>query len=169
MTHANDRITTRSGLALEVFRVGSAEIPLVQRLYANLTDDDLRARFLCSIAGVRATDVQRQLDSQGSDGASFLALDSSGEPVGIATLVPYDGGGTAEVAITVRSDRKGQGIGWSMLDYVRRYARASGVRALCSIENWSNRDALDLERQAGFRTCAEASDGQVRLQVPLAA
>jgi acetyltransferase len=165
-----ETLVTRAGVALHVRPVGPADVVLLQRLYAAMTPEDLRARFLGTIGDLDEAELRGQLDRQGTGGVTFVATGDDGQPLAAATLVPDPQGHSGEVAIAVRSDRKGQGIGWTMLEHVRRHARAIGLRALCSIESGDNRAALDLEREAGFAIAPDADDPRdMRATAPLAA
>ncbi len=56
----------------------------------------------------------------------------------------------AEVAISLRADHKGLGIGWTLLDHLAAVAKARGVKVLESIESRDNHTAITLEREMGF-------------------
>ncbi len=57
---------------------------------------------------------------------------------------------TGEVAISIRSNYKGRGISWELLEHVARFAEARGVKTLQSIESYANHTAIELERDMGF-------------------
>jgi acetyltransferase len=61
------------------------------------------------------------------------------------------GADVAEVAVAVRSDLKGHGVGWSMLDQACNYARSRGFKTLQSIQMSDDRAAIALEKEMGFR------------------
>jgi acetyltransferase len=156
---AYETLVTQSGVILRVRQVGSADAKLIAEFYAALTPEDRRARFLATLASPDEAQVRADLDKSGSVGATFVALSEEGEPLAVAMLVPYADGSTGEAAIAVKSGRKGQGIGWTMLDHVRRYATSLGLLSLCSIESGDNRAALDLEREAGFSLVRDRENG----------
>ena len=57
---------------------------------------------------------------------------------------------TGEIAVSIRSDYKGQGVGWALLDFLGREAQARGVRRVIAIESRDNHAAIELEREKGF-------------------
>ena len=57
---------------------------------------------------------------------------------------------TGEVAISIRGDYKGRGVGWGMLDLLAQEAQRRGVRRVISIESRENHAAIELEREKGF-------------------
>jgi L-amino acid N-acyltransferase YncA len=156
---ATETLVTRAGVVLLVREAMPADAATLGRLYSAMTPEDRRARFLGTMAGVDEARVRALLEGQGQAGITFLATTEDGEPLATATLAPCDDGSTGEVAIAVRSDCKEQGIGWTMLDHVRRHASAMGLLSLCSIESGDNRAALDLERDAGFRLVRTNDEG----------
>jgi len=57
---------------------------------------------------------------------------------------------TAEVAVSISRDYKGQGVGWTLLDFLGREAARRGVRRVIAIESRDNHAAIELEREKGF-------------------
>lgn len=156
---AYETLVTQSGVVLRVRRAEPADAGLIDDLYAAMTPEDRRARFLATLTGPGEAQIRAELDKPASAGVTFIAMSEAGVPLAVAMLVPYQDGSTGEVAVAVRSDHKGQGIGWTMLDHVRRHAAAIGLLSLCSIESGDNRTALDLEREAGFTLVRDGDHG----------
>jgi acetyltransferase len=65
---------------------------------------------------------------------------------------------TAEVAVSIRHDHRGLGIGWALLDLLAHEAERRGVRQVISIESRENHAAIELEREKGFRPEPFAGD-----------
>jgi acetyltransferase len=161
--------TTRGGVTLTMRAAGPDDAPKLQALFDQLTPEDLRFRFLSSVAHVDADRIGQMLEPSSGSSATILGIDTNGEAVAAAMIAADDKGQEAEVAISVRRDMKGRGVGWTMLDFVRRFALRQGFRALYSIESRDNRAAIDLEREAGFSF--EACEGDacdVVARIPLA-
>jgi acetyltransferase len=151
-------LKTRSGLAFHVRPVRADDEPAIAAFFADLTPEDLRFRFLSSL---RAVDHGRlammtQVDYRRT--ITFLAFAEDGQTV-IATAMLAAGADPerAEVALSVRSDLKSKGLGWTLLDHVLRYARAQGVKVVESIESADNDRAIRLECEMGFtvRACPD--------------
>jgi GNAT superfamily N-acetyltransferase len=83
---------------------------------------------------------------------SVIAEDEDGEIVATAMLAGDQAGDRGEVAVTIRSDHKGHGIGWTLLDYLVETARARGYASVESVEDLHNRAAIALEQEMGFVT-----------------
>jgi acetyltransferase len=73
------------------------------------------------------------------------------------------GADDAEVAIAVRSDLKGRGVGWSMLDQACGYARSRGFKSLHSVQMSDDCAAIALEEEMGFR--AQPNPDDMRLTI----
>jgi acetyltransferase len=161
--------TTRGGVTLTIRAAQPDDGPRLQTLFDQLTPEDLRFRFLSSVGHVGADRIGQMLAPPRRACATILGIDAYGEAVAAAMVATDDKGEEAEVAVSVRRDMKQHGVGWTMLDFVRRYARRQGFRALYSIESRDNRAAIDLEREAGFSF--ESCDGDpcdVIARMPLA-
>jgi acetyltransferase len=62
---------------------------------------------------------------------AFIALDEArGEMLGVVRLHADANHETAEYAVLVRSDFKGHGLGWLLMQMMIEYARAEGLRTV---------------------------------------
>jgi len=116
-----------------------------------VSDEDRRFRFLSAHAHLNHQQLAPMVEVDHSRAESFIAFDkATGTVVGHGLLVcdkPLD---TGEIAISVCSNWRGQGVGWALLDVVADAARQRGVRRVISIEDRQNHAAIDLERENGF-------------------
>jgi len=142
-------LTTRSGVTLDVRPATPADEAALRDLFETFSSDDRRFRFLtaCDQLSNAQIAAMTQVDHWQTD--SFLAF-VEGELVASAVLACDKPMTTAEVAISIRSDRKAQGIGWSLLDYLTDEAERRGVKSVISIESRENHKAISLEREIGF-------------------
>ena len=82
---------------------------------------------------------------------SFLAFDPATGELLASALLACDGKlDTAEVAVSIRDDYKGKGIGWALLDFLGQEAERRGVRRVIAIEARENHGAIEVERDKGF-------------------
>ena len=65
---------------------------------------------------------------------------------------------TADVTICIAGNRKGQGIGWTLLRHACDLAHARGIKKLRSIESRDNHDALEIERALSFHALPVADE-----------
>jgi acetyltransferase len=76
---------------------------------------------------------------------------------------------SAEYAILVRSDLKGQGLGTALMQALIDHARAQGIGELFGVVLQENRSMLDLAERLGFHREPHADDPEaVEVRFPLA-
>ncbi|TCS03918.1 bifunctional acetyl coenzyme A synthetase (ADP forming), alpha domain/GNAT family N-acetyltransferase [Caulobacter sp. BK020] len=157
-------LRTRSGLAFHVRPVRPDDTPAVTAFFAQLDTEDLRLRFLSPLRTVDADRLALMTQVDYRRAMTFLALEADGRTV-IATAMLASGADPerAEVAVTVRSDLKGHGLGWTLLDHVLAYARARGVKVVHSLESADHVAALQLERDMGFTARICPDDTSLRI------
>ncbi|MDE2405902.1 MAG: GNAT family N-acetyltransferase [Sphingomonadales bacterium] len=161
---AATELTTRTGMVLAVRPAGAADEPALTAFFDRVSDEDRRFRFFTAAAHVSHDQLDPLLHADHRASESFLAFDkASGELVASALLACDKALDTAEVAVSIASDRKGQGVGWALLDLLGREAQARGVRRVIAIEDRANHAAIELEREKGFTP--EAFDGDPTLVV----
>lgn len=144
-------LETRTGLRFAVRPVSENDGPALANFFAAVSDDDRRFRFLTAVPTVSAGQLRDLIHRAHHRRETFLAIDpADGDILAAATLAADEGGTLAEVAISVRADRRGVGIGWSMLIHAAEQARIWGVTRLQAIESRANHAAIELEREQGF-------------------
>lgn len=132
--------------------------------FARLSAEDLRHRFLTSLKTVDAERLALMTQNDFRRAITFLSCDGAdGSILAAAMLAGGPDTERAEVAVSVRSDLKGMGLSWSLLEHTLAYARAVGVKVVESIEAADNLAALDLEREMGFTVRSLPDDHGLRL------
>lgn len=75
----------------------------------------------------------------------------------------------AEYGVLVRSDLKGHGLGWRLMEHLIAYARAEGLAELTGWVLAENATMLRMCRELGFSVEAVPEEATVRLvRLPLA-
>jgi acetyltransferase len=152
------QLTTRSGLELNVRSASPEDEQIVGDFFREVTPDDLRFRFLSSLKAVGAGLVHQLVDVDHTATENLLAFESEGDRLAATAMIAADEqSNDAEVAISVRSDLKGRGVGWAMLQHACDYAKARGFKQLHTVELSDNRLAISLEQEMGFtgRPCPD--------------
>jgi len=151
---------TGTELALQIRAATEYDERELIQFFDKVSDEDRRFRFQCETVGRLDREQARPLvgvDHHRTE--SFLAFEmTAGELVATGQLMCDDSFDTAEVAVSVRADFKGQGIGWLMLDILTAEAERRGVRKIVSVEDRANSGAIDLEREKGFVAVAMTDD-----------
>ncbi len=144
-------LQTRDGVALRVRPADHADEAAIATFFSGVSADDRRFRFLNAAPELTASQIHALAESDHHHHENILAfVEGSDDIVAIATLAADAPRETAEVAISIRSDYRGRGIGWSLLDHVAELAKSWGVTRLQAIENRENHAAIQLEREKGF-------------------
>ena len=147
---------TRSGVPLTIRRALPADLSMVADIYAHLTAQDLRFRFGPSADKLGQMELAHLLD-QSSGMFSFLAT-SGTVPVACATLLCEPGHDRADIILSVRSDWKGRGVSWTLLEHVLERASEMGLKRVSSVEPCGDRDAINLQREMGFVARLKSAD-----------
>lgn len=157
-------LTTRTGLVLNVRPAQPDDEAALAEFFAHVTPEDLRFRFL---GGVREVSHDRlvamtRIDHRQTE--NFLAFAEDGKKIiATAMLACDDAMEKGEVAISVRAEDKGKGVGWELLRHIARYAEAKGLKTLESIESRQNHEAIELEREQGFVAESDPDDATLVL------
>ena len=136
---------------------------LYAEFFATVTAEDRRLRFFGAgprlshgfLARLTQIDYAREM--------AFVAIaEATGALLGVARFVADPDYTRGEYAILVRSDLKGRGLGWRLMQYLIDYARSEGLKELYGTVLADNTTMLDMCRQLGFRVEPEPDDTSVR-------
>jgi GNAT superfamily N-acetyltransferase len=160
----NSQGVTREGIKLNVRPANpSDERPLVD-FFDRVRPQDLRFRFLSAIKAIWPRLAYDLANIDHSEMENLLAFDEDGQLVASAMITTSDKDKEdAEVAITVRSDLKHHGIGWTMLERASEYARSRGFKRLHSVQQSDDRAAIALQEEMGFRPQPSQHDMSVTI------
>lgn len=155
---------TQGGLNVRMRPATPADREALATFFAGLSPEDRRHRFLASLKTVDERQLALMIRNDGGPDRTFVSCDAAdGAILAVATLATGLDARRAEVAVSVRSDLKGLGLSWSLLQHTLTYARTVGVKVVESIETADNHPALDLEREMGFTIRPVSDDHGLRL------
>jgi acetyltransferase len=151
--------------------------PIDEHLYRafieRLSPEDIRFRFLAPQKEFSHKFIARFTQIDYARAMAFVALSQDQqELLGVVRLAADPDYVSAEFAIIVRSDLKGQGIGWELMQHLIEYADAEGLRALHGNMLATNTRMLQISRDLGFEISADPEDHslyKIRLELPDAA
>lgn len=143
-------IYTRDGHRLAVRAVQPGDEEALFALFATLSADELRFRFLSPIRSVSAKQVEDLVDVDHASREHLLAFGDDDRLVASAIVARDPLGNAAEVAIAVAGNRHGEGIGTALLREVMAWARTQGIARLYTVETREHREAIMVERELGF-------------------
>lgn len=144
-------LRTRSGQELLVRPAEPSDEAVLAAFFDAVSDEDRRFRFLSAVQHVGRDQLEHMTHGDHEHSENFLAFDPAGGALLASAMLAADAAmEVAEVAISIRADHRGQGIGWSLLEYVAGQARSRGIKCLQCIESRENHAAIELEREMGF-------------------
>ena len=94
---------------------------------------------------------------------AFVAIDeATKEPLGVVRLHADAGHETGEYAILLRSDLKGRGLGWSLMQLIIEYAKSEGLKRISGQILQENTVMLKMCRELGFEIKTDPQDRGLR-------
>lgn len=153
---------TRDGLVIAIRPAFAEDETLLEAFFDRVTIEDRRFRFLAASDHVGHGQLAPLTHVDHWRTESFLGFDKqTGELVASAMLACDARMDTGEIAVSVRADYRGRGVGWTMLDLLASEAQRRGLKRVISIEDRDNHAAIELEREKGFE--ARGIDGDPHL------
>ncbi len=127
--------------------------------FAHVTQQDLRLRFFAPVKDFSHAFIARFTQIDYARAMAFIALDeASRDMLGVVRIHTDPNYQTAEYAILIRSDLKGHGLGWMLMELIIEYARAEGLRSIRGQVLRENATMLDMCRKLGFTVAADPED-----------
>jgi acetyltransferase len=140
--------------------------------FHTLDQDDIRYRIFTSVRELQPSQLARLTQIDYDREMAFIAVrdNARGEPetLGVARAISDPDNITAEFAIIVRSDLKGQGLGRILLEKLIAYCAARGTREIVGEALAHNQRMLDLARELGFKVHPIPGGETVRVKLELA-
>jgi GNAT superfamily N-acetyltransferase len=132
---------------------------LVRDLLGHVSKEDLRLRFFDSIKEFSDQFVAKLTDLDRVRAIAFVGFDEvSKETLGVVWLYCDPIQATGEYAILLRSDLKGRGLGWALMQLIIEYARSEGLNSICGQILQENTVMLKMCRELGFKVVTDAQD-----------
>jgi acetyltransferase len=93
---------------------------------------------------------------------AFVAFDeASNEVVGVVRIHSDSIYETGEYAILLRSDLKGRGLGWTLMQLIIEYARSEGLKTISGDVLSENTVMLGMCRDLGFEVTTDPVEHEI--------
>jgi acetyltransferase len=140
--------------------------PQEERLYGpffeHVTAEDLRLRFFALVKDFGHAYVARFTQIDYARAMAFIAIESATEAMlGVVRLHSDANYTSGEYAILVRSDLKGRGLGWVLMQQIIDYARAEGLKTIEGQILRQNATMLTMCRELGFSIAPDQNDPDI--------
>ncbi len=139
-------------------------------LISRLTPEDIRFRFFGSVREMPHSQLARFTQIDYDREMAFVAKPSEADErdtLGVVRAVTDPNNETAEFAIVVRSDLKGQGLGHALLEKLIRYCRKRGTAEMVGEVLPDNKAMLSLAERVGFSRRLVPDDDVVEVRLNL--
>jgi acetyltransferase len=133
--------------------------PLIHDFLGHVSKQDLRLRFFDSIREFSHQFIARLTQIDYAREMAFVAFDEAGdEIVGVVRLYSGSSHESGEYAILLRSDLKGRGLGWALMQLIIAYAKSEGLKRIAGQILQENSVMLKMCRELGFEIKTDPED-----------
>jgi acetyltransferase len=138
--------------------------PAITAFLGRVSREDLRLRFFHAMKEFSHSFIARLTQLDYARAMAFVATDTTtGEIIGVVRLHSDSLYESAEYAILLRSDLKGKGLGWALMQLLIEYAKAEGLKTISGVVLRENASMLQMCRELGFALHIDPSDAGVSL------
>jgi acetyltransferase len=157
-------VTLKDGTNVFVRPLRPDDESLYGPFFQRVTDQDLRLRFFAPVKDFGHAFVARFTQIDYARAMAFVALEqSSGEMLGVVRLHSNANYEVAEYAVLVRSDLKGRGLGWLLMQQIIDYARAEHLQTIEGQVLRENATMLSMCSKLGFKITPDPNDADLHL------
>jgi acetyltransferase len=155
-------IALKDGGRMAVRPIRPDDEPAIHHLLRRVSMEDLRLRFFAPIKEFSHQFIARLTQLDYARAMAFVAVDErSGEIVGAVRLHSdsiYENG---EYAILLRTDMKGRGLGWALMQLLIEYAESEGLKRISGQVLHDNTVMLKMCRDLGFELKTDVAEPEI--------
>ncbi|KTQ98444.1 GCN5 family acetyltransferase [Aureimonas ureilytica] len=156
---------SRSGSSFFLRPIRPEDEPGIVEMIARSDPEDVRLRFFAPMKRIGHAFAARLTQIDYRREMAFVATragEAEGDILGVARLVSDPDEKKAEFGIMVRSDQKGRGLGWLLMETILDYARRRGLSRVYGEVLGENRAMLAMAEELGFRQSPHPEDVALR-------
>jgi acetyltransferase len=144
-------LAVKDGWRVFVRPIRPEDEPLIHELLQHVTPQDLRLRFFAPMKQFSHEFIARLTQLDYARAMAFVAFDeASNELVGVVRIHSDSIYQSGEYAILLRSELKGRGLGWALMQMIIEYARSEGLKTISGDVLADNTVMLAMCRSLGF-------------------
>jgi acetyltransferase len=138
--------------------------PLFVEFFKHVTPEDLRLRFFAPVKDFSHSFIARLIQIDYARSIAFVAIDeATGEMMGAVRLHADANNEAGEYAILLRSDLKGIGLGWRLMQLMIEWARHEGLNHVEGQVLRENVVMLEMCAGLGFEIRADRDDPDIKM------
>ncbi|MGD1886695.1 MAG: bifunctional acetate--CoA ligase family protein/GNAT family N-acetyltransferase [Cohaesibacteraceae bacterium] len=157
------RLELKSGDTVFVRPVRPEDEPAFELFFSKTTQEDLRLRFFSYVRDFSHKFIARLTQIDYARDMAFGAFDPSGELIGVVRLHADPEREAGEYAILLRSDLKGQGLGWALMQLVIEYGKSERFRRIKGQVLAENTTMLEMCKALGFVLKRDPDEREIML------
>ena len=160
-----------TGMMLRIRPIRPEDEPRLVEMVSRMDPEDIRMRFFSVMKGMSHQLAARLTQIDYSREIALIAQpEDSDEILGVARFAADPDNINAEFAVGVRSDWKGKGVGWALMERLIGVGKERGIATLAGIVLRENETMLRFSRDLGFAISSDPADPRaVRLSMALGA
>ena len=137
---------------------------MLRQFLEKVSMQDLRLRFFAPIKEFSSLFIARLTQIDYARAMALVAVDKiAGEILGVVRLHIDANFEAGEYAVLVRSDLKGQGLGWKLMELIIAYAKSEGLQRIEGEVLAENVSMLQMCQELGFEILSSAEDQTIRM------
>ncbi|MBN8990476.1 MAG: bifunctional acetate--CoA ligase family protein/GNAT family N-acetyltransferase [Rhizobiales bacterium] len=136
--------------------------PLIHEFLRHVTSHDLRLRFFALMKEFSHEFIARLTQLDYARAMAFVAFDeATNELLGVVRIHSDSVYESGEYAILLRSDLKGRGLGWALMQMLIEYARSEGLKSIWGDVLAENTVMLAMCRSLGFQVKPDPAEHDI--------
>jgi acetyltransferase len=149
-------LEVKGGWRVLVRPIRPEDEPVIHEFLRHITSHDLRLRFFAPMKEFTHEFIARLTQLDYARAMAFVAFDeATNEMVGVVRIHSDSIYETGEYAILLRSDLKGRGLGWALMQLIIEYAKSEGLKTISGDVLKENTVMLEMCRHLGFEVKAD--------------
>jgi acetyltransferase len=152
-------LETRDGWRAFARPIRPEDEPLIHEFLRHVTLQDTRLRFFAPMKEFSHEFIARLTQLDYARAMAFVAFDeTTNEMIGVVRIHSdsiYENG---EFAILLRSDLKGRGLGWALMQLIIEYAKSERLKVISGEVLQENTVMLQMCRELGFEVKTDPTD-----------
>ena len=155
-------IEVKDGWRVFVRPIRPEDEPLIHEMLKHVTMQDLRLRFFAPMKEFSHEFIARLTQLDYARAMAFVAFDeATNELVGVVRIHSDSIYESGEYAILLRSDLKGRGLGWALMQMIIEYAKSEGLKAISGDVLAENTVMLAMCRSLGFEVKSDPDEHDI--------
>jgi acetyltransferase len=144
-------LVMKDGWRVFVRPIRPEDEPLIHEFLRHVTSQDLRLRFFAPMKEFSHEFIAWLTQLDYARAMAFVAFDEAAvDLVGVVRIHSDSIYETGEYAILLRSDLKGRGLGWALMQLIIEYAKSEGLKTISGDVLHENAVMLEMCRDLGF-------------------